>query len=124
MRKRRTRFAVSRPDWFRSLGFTFLTVQRSKCEFILKECVQGGGRDDWIFKEVDEQNIPTPPTYDEVTAAPKFRNARFKSASHKNEECVMYRLGTKAEQLRGVSHEKDIAFVSDTIFKCVALATT
>ena len=42
MRKRRTRFAVIGPHWFRSLGFTFLTVQRSKCEFILKECIQGG----------------------------------------------------------------------------------
>ena len=30
-------------------------------------------------------------------------------------------LGIKAEQFRGVSYAKDIAFVSDTIFCCVAL---
>ena len=30
-------------------------------------------------------------------------------------------LGIKADQFRGVSHQKDIAFVSDTIFRCIAL---
>ena len=97
------------------------------------------GRDDWIFKDVDEQNIPIPPTYEEVTAAPKFKNVRFKSANHRDEEMffwflqlrglyIMYRiwttcniLGIKAEQFRGVSHQKDIAFVSDTILRCIAL---
>ena len=41
---------------------------------------------------------------------------------------IMYRtwtacdiLGIKAEQFRGVSHQKDIAFVSNTIFRCIAL---
>ena len=97
------------------------------------------GRDDWISKDVDEQNIPIPPTYEEVTAAPKSKNVRFKSANHRDEEMffwflqlrglyIMYRiwtacniLGIKAEQFRGVSHQKDIAFVSDTILRCVAL---
>ena len=97
------------------------------------------GRDDWIFNEVDEQNIPIPPTYDKVAAAPKFGNVRFKSAKHRDEEMffwflklkglyIMCRiwtacniLGIKAEQFRGVSHQKDIAFVSDTIFRCIAL---
>ena len=97
------------------------------------------GRDDWIFKDVDEQNIPIPPTYEEVTAAPKFKNVRFKSANHRDEEMffwflklrglyIMYRiwtacniLGIKAEQYRGVSHQKDIAVVSDTILRCIAL---
>ena len=97
------------------------------------------GRDDWIFKDVDEQNIPIPPTYEEVTAAPKFKNVRFKSANRRDEEMffwflklrglyIMYRiwaacniLGIKAEQFRGVSHQKDIAFVSDTTLRCIAL---
>ena len=45
----------------------------------VKEAGKGGGiycpyiaingRDDWIFTEADEQNIPVPPTYD----APKFK---------------------------------------------------
>ena len=64
---------------------------------------------------------------------------RFKSANHRDEEMffwflklrglyIMYRiwtacniLGIKAEQFRGVSHQKDIAFVSDTILRCIAL---
>ena len=97
------------------------------------------GRGDWIFKQLDEQNIPIPPTYEEVTAAPKFRNVRFKSANHRDEEMffwflelrglhIMCRiwtacniLGIKAEQFRSVSHQKDIAFVSDTIFRRIAL---
>ena len=97
------------------------------------------GRDDWIFTEVDEQNIPVPPTYDEVVAAPKFRNVRFQSANHRDEETfswslklrglyMMYRiwtacytLGIRAEQFRGINHQKDIAFVRDTIFRCIAL---
>ena len=29
--------------------------------------------------------------------------------------------GIKSEQFRGVSHQKDVAFVSDTIFRCIAL---
>ena len=47
----------------------------------IKPAGKGGGiycpyiaidaRDDWIFKEVDDQNIPLPPTYDEVVDAPK-----------------------------------------------------
>ena len=94
------------------------------------------GRDDW---DVDETNIPIPPTYEEVTAAPTFKNVRFKSANHRDEEMflwflklrglyITYRiwtacniLGIKAEQFRGVSHQKDIAFISDTIFRCIAL---
>ena len=56
---------------------------------VVKEAGKGGycpyiainGGDDWIFNQVDEQNIPAPPTYNEVVAAPKFRNVRFKSAS-------------------------------------------
>ena len=87
------------------------------------------GRDDWIFKDVDESNVLIPPTYEEVTAAPKFRNVRFKSASHRDEEMffwflklrglyIIYRTAcNKAEQFRGVSHQKDIAFISDTIFR-------
>ena len=77
--------------------------------------------DDWIFKDVDETNIPIPPTYEEVTAAPKFKNVRFKSANHRDDQMffwflklrglyIMYRiwtacniLGIKAEQFRGVS---------------------
>ena len=109
---------------------------------LVDEMIEQGpflGRDDWVFSEVDEQNIPVPPTYDEVVAAPKFRNARFQSASHRGKETVywslklrglymMYRiwtacniLGIKAEQFRGITRQKDIAFVSDTIFRCVAL---
>ena len=47
---------------------------------VVKEAGKGGGvycpyiaingRDDWVFNEVDEQNIPVPPTYNEVVAAP------------------------------------------------------
>ena len=113
---------------------------------VVKEPGEGGGlycpyisiNDDWIFKDADEQNIPIPPTYEEVTAAPKFKNVRFKIANHRDEEMffwflklrglyIMYWisacniLGIKAEQFRGVSHQKDIAFVSDTIFRCIAL---
>ena len=116
---------------------------------VVKEAGKGGGvycpyiaingRDDWIFNGANEQSIPAPPTYNEVVAAPKFRNVRFKSANHRDEEMffwflklkglhIMCRiwtacdiLGIKAEQFRGVSHQKDIAFVSDTIFRCIAL---
>ena len=88
------------------------------------------GRDDWTFKDVDETNIPIPPTYEEVTAAPKFKNVRFKSTNHRDEDMFfwflklrglyfMYRiwtacniLGIKAEQFRGASHLQDIGFVS------------
>ena len=51
---------------------------------MIKAAGKGGGvyrtyiainaRDDWIFNEVDEQNIPVPPTYNEAVATPKFRN--------------------------------------------------
>ena len=71
------------------------------------------GRGNWIFK-VAEQNIPIPPTYEEVAAAPKFRSVRFKSANRRDEEMffrflklrgpyIMYRIWTacKAEQFRG-----------------------
>ena len=97
------------------------------------------GRGDCIFKEVDDANIPIPPTLEEVTAAPKFKNVRFTSANHRDEEMffwslklrglyITYRiwtacniLGIKAEQFRSVSHLKDITFISDTIFRCIAL---
>ena len=129
---------------------TFQSVEgiRQQADLV-KEAGKGGGiycpyiarkwEDDWIFTEVDEQNIPVPPTYDEVVAAPRFRNVRFQSANHRDEETfywslklrglrMMYRIWTacnilsiKAEQFRGINHQKDIAFVSDTIFRCIAL---
>ena len=116
---------------------------------LVKESGKGGGtycpyiaingRGDWMFTEVGEQNIPVPPTYDEVVAAPKFRNVRFQSANHRDEETfywslklrglhMMYRIwtacnirGIKGEQFRGINHQKDIAFVRDTIFRRIAL---
>ena len=30
-------------------------------------------------------------------------------------------LGIKAEQFRGINHQKDTAFICDTIFRCIAL---
>ena len=97
------------------------------------------GRDDWTFTEVDKENIPVPPTYDEVVAAPRFKNVRFQSANHRDEETfywslklkglhLLYRIwtagnviGVKAEQFRGINQQKDTAFVSDTVFRCIAL---
>ena len=92
------------------------------------------GGDGWIFKEVDEQNMPLPPTYDEVVDAPRFTNVRFRSACRRDEEMfnwflklkgllLMYRiwtacniLGLKAEQFRGITHQNDTTFVSDMVF--------
>ena len=55
------------------------------------------GRDDWIFNDVDETNIPIPPTYEEVTAAPKFKNVRLKSENDRDEEMFFWFL-----KLRGL----------------------
>ena len=72
---------------------------------VVKEAGKGGGlycpyiaingRDDWIFNEVDEQNIPVPPTYDEVVAAPKFRNVRINSTNRRDEELFFWFLKLK-----------------------------
>ena len=53
------------------------------------------GNNDWIFTEVDKENIPVPPTYDEVVAAPKFKNVRVQSANHRDEETFYWSLKLK-----------------------------
>ena len=80
------------------------------------------GWDDWIFTEVDEQNIPVSPTYDEVVAVPKFRNVRFQSANHGDLLVPEAERVSDLDRLQYASnHQKDTAFVCDTIFRCIAL---